>query len=53
VLLNDVQRSGNQLIEHPRVDTSAIGRDLGRDRAGTQRLSEEAPRGRQIPPRWQ
>ena len=37
VLLNDVQRRGDQLIEHPRIHGRAIGRDLDRDRAGAQR----------------
>src|SRR6266516_1174950 len=54
VLLDDVQRRGYQLVEDPRVDRRAVGRDLGRDRAGAQRPGEEAPRGRQVtPPRQQ
>jgi hypothetical protein len=50
VLLHGVQRRGDQLVEHLRVDGRAVGRDLGRDRADAQRASEEAPRGRQVPP---
>ena len=49
VLLNGVQRRGDQLIEHPRVDRGTVGRDLGRDRAGAQRPGEEAPLTCQVP----
>jgi hypothetical protein len=51
VLLNDVQRRGDQLVEHPRVDGCAAGRDLDRDRAGPQRPGEEAPDSCQVTPR--
>ena len=37
ILLDGVQRGGDQLIEHPRIHGRAIGRDLDRDRAGAQR----------------
>ena len=39
ILLNGVQRGGDQLGEHPRVDGCAVGRDLNWDRAGAQRAS--------------
>ena len=48
-----VQRRGDQLIEHPRVDRCAVGGDLGRDRASAQRPGEEPPRRRQVPPHGQ
>ena len=50
VLLNGVQRGGDQLIEHPRVGRGAVGRDLGRNGAGAERPGEEAPRCSQVTP---
>jgi hypothetical protein len=43
VLLNGVQRRGDQLVEDPRVGGCAVSRDFDRDRAGPQRPGEEAP----------
>ena len=53
VLLEGVQRRGDQLVQHPRVDRGAVSRDFDRDRARTQRPGKEAPCGRQIAPRRQ
>ena len=53
VLLGDVQRRGDHLVEDPRVGWCAVGRDLGRDRARAQRPGEEAPSGRQVTARRQ
>jgi hypothetical protein len=53
VLLDGVQGRGDQLVEDPRVDRRAVGRDLDRDRARSQRPGEEAPRGRQVTPHGQ
>jgi hypothetical protein len=53
VLLDGVQGRGDQLIENPRVDVRAVGRNLGRDSAGAQRLGEEAPRRPQVTPHGQ
>jgi hypothetical protein len=50
VLLEGVQRRGDQLVQYPRVDRGAVSRDLDRDRARTQRPGKEAPGSRQIPP---
>jgi hypothetical protein len=50
VLLDGVQRRGNQLIEDPRVDGGTIRSDLHRDRADLQRPGEEAPGGHQVTP---
>lgn len=48
VLSDGVQRRGDQLVKHPRIDGRAVGRDLGRDRARAQRPGEEAPGCRQV-----
>jgi hypothetical protein len=53
VLLDGVQRRGDQLVDDAGVNGRAVGRDLGRDRAGAQRPAEEAPRGRQVAFGWQ
>jgi hypothetical protein len=53
VLLNGVQGRGDQLVEDPRVDGCAVGRDFDRDRAGPQRPGEEAPGSCQVAPRGQ
>jgi hypothetical protein len=41
ILLNDVQRRGNQLVEDLRVNRSAVGRGLDRDGSGSQRLTKK------------
>src|ERR1019366_5063846 len=43
---------GHQLIQNPRVNGRAVGRDLRRDRVHPQCRGEEPPRGRQVTPRW-
>ena len=53
VLLDYVQRRRDQFVKDPWINVRAVGRDLYRDRARTQRLSEEALRGRQVTPRRQ
>jgi len=53
VLPDGVQGGGDQLVEDPRADVRAAGRDLNRDRSGAHRLGEEAPGGRQVTPRRQ
>jgi hypothetical protein len=49
---SDVQCRGHQLIQNPRVNGRAVGRDLRRDRVHPQCRGEEPPRGRQVTPRW-
>src|SRR6266851_2028204 len=48
VLLDDVQRRRDQLVEDPRINGRAVGRDLYWDRARAQCPGEEAPRRRQV-----
>jgi hypothetical protein len=43
ILPGEVQRRGDQCVEHPRVGLRTVGRDLDRDRPGAQRTGEEAP----------
>jgi hypothetical protein len=50
ILPDGVQRRGNQLVQDPRVDGRAVGRDLDGHRADAHRLGEEAPRGGQVTP---
>ncbi len=48
VLLHDVARGGQQLIEYPRVGRSPVSVHLGWARALLQGASEESASGRQI-----
>jgi hypothetical protein len=43
--LDGVQGGGDQLVEDPRIGRSAVGGDLGGDRAGAQGAGEEPPGG--------
>ena len=45
VLLDGVQRRGDQLVKDPGIDGRAVGRDLGRDRTGAQCPGEETVAG--------
>jgi hypothetical protein len=43
VLLEGLQRRGDQLVQDPRVDRGAVSRDFDWDRARTQSPGKEAP----------
>jgi hypothetical protein len=50
VLLDDVARSGQHLVEHTRVSRGSVGAHLGRAGAVRQSAGEEPASGREIPP---
>jgi hypothetical protein len=49
VLLEDMARGGQQLVEHSRVGGCPVGSDLTRVRAALQGVGEEPAGGRQLP----
>ena len=50
VLLDNMQRRRNVLLQHPRIGRRPIGAHLGRSPAVLQGAGEEPASGRQVPP---